>query len=101
MRYEMNENGNDCGCGSGCGCGHGGMNGGMRGGMRGRMGMHMHGMGTSSDMDSMDEMGPLHKERLIEKLKLYKEDLEEQAKFIAKRIDEIQKGSSESEGKDE
>ncbi|OJI08096.1 MAG: hypothetical protein BK997_01150 [Candidatus Micrarchaeum sp. ARMAN-1] len=74
----------------------------MHGGMRRHMGMHMHGMGMGFGMmDCMEEMGPLHKERLIEKLKLYKEDLEEQAKFIAKRIDEIQKGSSESEEKDE
>ena len=94
----MNEEENDRGCG--CGCKNG--NGSMRGRMHGHMGMHMHGMGMGNGMmDGMDDMGPLHKEKLIEKLKLYKEDLEAQAKFVAKRIDEIQKGSSESEGKDE
>jgi hypothetical protein len=95
MRQDTNEE-DGCGCGSGC-------VGAREGHMHGRMGMHMHGrMGMGYGiMDDMDEMGPLHKQKLIEKLKLYKEDLEEQAKFIAKRIDEIQKGSSESEEKDE
>ena len=70
--------------------------------MNGRMGMRMHGMGMGDGMmDGADEIGPLHKEKLVERLKLYKEDLEEQAKFVAKRIDEIQKGSSESEDKED
>ncbi|MCL4372090.1 hypothetical protein M1373_02090 [Candidatus Marsarchaeota archaeon] len=99
MRYEMNdEDGRGSGSGCGCGCRNG--EGGMRGRMHGSMGMHMRGMGNWM-MDGIDDMGPLHKERLIEKLKLYKEDLEAQAKFIARRIDEIQKGSSESEEKEE
>ncbi|EET90442.1 MAG: hypothetical protein LVQ97_03100 [Candidatus Micrarchaeales archaeon] len=91
MKNDMNEDEEDCGCG----CGEG--RGGMHGRMHSRMGMHMAGMGPGfGTEDSVDEMGPLHKEKLVEKLKLYKEDLEAQAKFIGKRIDEIQKGSSES-----
>ncbi len=91
MKNEMNEDEEGCGCG--CGEGHGG----MHGRMHGRMGMRMAGMGMGfGTEDSADEMGPLHREKLVEKLKLYKEDLEAQAKFIGKRIDEIQKGPSES-----
>jgi len=52
-------------------------------------------------MADTSEMGPLHRERLIERLKLYKEDLEEQAKFIEKRIKDIQQASKESGQKEE
>lgn len=105
MRYNMYEGGNGCGCGRGCGCcDH---NGNM--GMEGRMGMrHMHGMGNESrgigsEMHRHDEFrGPLHAKKLVEKLKLYKEDLEEQAKFVGKRIEELEKESKDvSEEKDE
>ncbi|MCL5102210.1 MAG: hypothetical protein M1544_02540 [Candidatus Marsarchaeota archaeon] len=77
---------------SGCGCGCRGMGGGMNG--------RMHGMGFGMMADT-SEMGPLHRERLIERLKLYKEDLEEQAKFIEKRIKDIQQASKESGQKEE
>ncbi len=67
----------------GCGCGGKGQ---------------MHGMGRAyEEMDfDVEALGPLHKENLIRKLKLYKEDLEAQANYIEKRIKEIESGSSES-----
>lgn len=83
----MNEDENDCGCN--CRGMHHGMH---------RYG-RMHGIGMRQGMmDNTEEnLGPLHKEKLVEKLKLYKEDLEEQVKFIAKRIDELEGKSKDGE----
>lgn len=89
----MNEDENGCGCN----CNHRGMHQRMHGyretPMQGMGGMQHGGIGYDNE-----NLGPLHKERLVEKLKLYKEDLEEQVKFIAKRIDELE-GKSETEKK--
>ncbi len=85
----MNEDENDCGCNCR----------GMHHRMHRHGGMSMHGMGMQPGMmDYANEnLGPLHKERLVEKLKLYKEDLEEQVKFIGKRIEELEGKSKEEE----
>lgn len=71
------------GAGYGCGCqGHG---------------KHMHGMNHRFYEDnSNDVLGPLHKEKLVEKLKLYKEDLEAQVNFITKRINDLESGNANS-----
>ena len=54
---------------------------------------HMHGMNQRFyENDSDDTLRPLHKEKLVEKLKLYKEDLEAQVDFINTRINDLENG---------
>ncbi|MGC8533164.1 MAG: DUF5320 domain-containing protein [Candidatus Parvarchaeum sp.] len=75
---------NNGGCGCGCGCGNRGMN---------RMGRH--GM-----MRMQNEMPP-EKKDLKENLQDYKEELEEEIKFINRRIEELSKNSSNEDSDEE
>ncbi|MCL4398519.1 MAG: hypothetical protein M1322_03350 [Candidatus Parvarchaeota archaeon] len=69
---------NNGGCG--CGCGNRGMN-----------GMGRHGMMR------MQTEEPYGKKDLKENLEGYKEELEEEIKFINKRIDELSKNGSDED----
>lgn len=69
---------NNGGCGCGCGCGNKGMN-----------GMGRHGMMRMQAEESYE------KKDLKENLEDYKGELEEEIKFINKRIAELSKDSSE------
>lgn len=73
---------NNGGCG--CGCGNRGMN---------RMGRH--------GMMRMQAEEPYAKKDLKENLQDYKEELEEEIKFINRRIEELSKNSSNEDGDEE
>ena len=94
----------NCGCREMQGCGCGGRMGGCCGGDDTERGGHMRmhrGMGEMQGMRFMGmDVAPSNK-RMAEKLKYYKEDLEEEIKLIEKRIadleNEEEKGDQEKD----
>ncbi len=61
----------------------------------------MHGMGRGMgreigyEMEGAHGYGEISDDRMAEKLKMYKEDLEEEIKFINRRISELEKPQEE------